>query len=94
MTKTPTPSLSAFINHPPLLQATSEPLLASESSSEPARKSSVKKKSAEELIQTSFRLPRSRWKKLQELAIDERRSVQSILVEAIDGVFSKKGLKF
>lgn len=48
----------------------------------------------EEVIQTSFRLPRSRWKRLQELAIDERRSVQSILVEALEDAFAKKDLKF
>lgn len=48
----------------------------------------------EELIQTSFRLPRSRWKKLQELAIDQRTSVQAVLIESLEDVFSKKGLKF
>lgn len=49
---------------------------------------------AEEVIQTSFRLPRSRWKRLQEIAIDERRSVQSVIIEALEDAFAKKGLKF
>jgi hypothetical protein len=49
---------------------------------------------AEEVIQTSFRLPRSRWKRLQEVSIDERRSVQSVIVEALEEAFAKKGLKF
>lgn len=54
----------------------------------------VKPKIVEELIQTSFRLPRSRWKKLQELSIDERRSVQAILVGALEAEFLKRGLPF
>ena len=49
---------------------------------------------AEEIIQTSFRMPRSRWKKLQELAIDQRVSVQSIILGALEGEFAKRGLKF
>lgn len=48
----------------------------------------------EEVIQTSFRLPRSRWKRLQVLAIDERASVQSIIIAALEREFSKRGLKF
>jgi len=48
----------------------------------------------EELVQTSFRLPLSRWKKLQGLSIDERRSVQAILVSALEAEFSKRGLLF
>lgn len=51
-------------------------------------------KAAEEVIQTSFRLPRSRWKKLQELSIDQRQSVQSIIIGALEGEFTKRGLKF
>jgi len=54
----------------------------------------IKTTQSEELIQTSFRLPRSKWKKLQELSIDERRSVQAILVAALEAEFSKRGLPF
>lgn len=49
---------------------------------------------AEEVIQTSFRLPRSRWKKLQELSIEERASVQSIIVRALEAEFAKHGITF
>lgn len=48
----------------------------------------------EEVIQTSFRLPRSRWKKLQALSIEERASVQSIIVTALEAEFRKRGLTF
>lgn len=48
----------------------------------------------EEVIQTSFRLPRSRWRKLQELCLDERASVQSIIVGALETEFAKRGLSF
>lgn len=66
-------------------------LPVSESKS-PAKR--TKTMQAEELIQTSFRLPRSKWKRLQELSIDERRSVQAILVAALEAEFSKRGLPF
>lgn len=48
----------------------------------------------EEIIQTSFRLPRSRWKRLQELSIEERASVQSIVVRALEAEFERRGLSF
>lgn len=48
----------------------------------------------EEIIQTSFRLPRSRWKRLQELSIDERSSAQAIIVRALEREFAALGLKF
>lgn len=48
----------------------------------------------EELIQTSFRLPRSRWAKLQELSIAERSSVQAIIVGALEAEFTRRGLAF
>lgn len=48
----------------------------------------------EELVQTSFRLPLSRWKKLQQLSIEERTSVQSILVSALELEFARRGLSF
>lgn len=51
-------------------------------------------KQAEELVQTSFRLPLTKWKKLQELSINDRRSVQSILVAALESEFAKRGLPF
>lgn len=77
------PSLSAF----QAVQA------AAAQPEEPKRKKPVAS-GAEEIIQTSFRLPRSRWKRLQEVAIDDRRSVQSVIVEALEEAFAKKGLKF
>ena len=49
---------------------------------------------AEELIQTSFRLPRSRWARLQQLHIDERLSVQSIIVAALEAEFARRGREF
>jgi predicted DNA-binding ribbon-helix-helix protein len=49
---------------------------------------------AEELIQTSFRLPRSRWKKLHELSLDDRLSVQAIIVSALEAEFERRGLSF
>lgn len=48
----------------------------------------------EELIQTSFRLPRSQWKRLRELSIDERTSVQSIIIKALEAEFARRGLTF
>ena len=48
----------------------------------------------EEIIQTSFRLPRSRWSKLQTLCIDERVSVQSMIVSALAAEFARRGLTF
>lgn len=48
----------------------------------------------EELIQTSFRLPRSRWQNLQHLSISERMTVQSIIVSALENEFAKRGLEF
>lgn len=48
----------------------------------------------EEIIQTSFRLPRSRWQRLRQLSIEERSSVQSIIIEALEAEFTKRGLSF
>lgn len=50
--------------------------------------------SVEEVIQTSFRLPRSRWARLQQLSIDERLSVQSIIISALEKEFESRGRKF
>lgn len=50
--------------------------------------------SQEEVIQTSFRLPRSRWARLQQLSIDERLSVQAIIIAALEGEFERRGRKF
>jgi hypothetical protein len=60
----------------------------------PARRKREAVSAAEEVIQTSFRLPRSRWKKLQELSIDERASVQSIIISALEAEFLRRGLTF
>ena len=48
----------------------------------------------EEIIQTSFRLKRSQWAKMQELSIHERMTVQSILVSALEREFAARGLSF
>lgn len=74
-------------------------LMDYQAAQEPSGQASASSKRAktpttEELIQTSFRLPRSRWKRLQELSIDQRCSVQAILVSALEGEFAKRGLKF
>lgn len=53
-----------------------------------------KKIEVDELVQTSFRLPKSRWKKLRELSLDERASVQSIIVSALEAEFARRGLVF
>lgn len=50
--------------------------------------------SDEEIIQTSFRLKRSQWAKMQELSIHERMTVQSILVSALEREFAARGLSF
>jgi len=64
----------------------------------PAKSAPRKPRSAagepEEVIQTSFRLPRTRWQRLQQLSIEERASVQSIIVTALEAEFSKRGLPF
>lgn len=51
-------------------------------------------KAKEELVQTSFRLPRSRWRKLHELSLDERSSVQAIIIRALESEFSRRGITF
>jgi len=52
------------------------------------------KTDAEEVIQTSFRLLRTRWKRLQELCIDERMSVQSTIVGALEVEFAERSRIF
>lgn len=49
---------------------------------------------AEEVIQTSFRLPRSRWTKLQQLVIEERQTVQSVIITALEAEFERRGKSF
>lgn len=53
-----------------------------------------KRSAAEEVIQLSFRLPKSRWKRLRELGLDERASVQSLIVSALEAEFERRGLAF
>lgn len=48
----------------------------------------------DELIQTSFRLPRTRWTRLQQLSIEERATVQSIIVGALEAEFARRGRVF
>ena len=78
---------------PSLLDYASQP----QNATEPAASKQLPKSrraTPEEIIQTSFRLPRSRWKRLQELSIDERSSAQSIIVRALEREFAALGLKF
>lgn len=49
---------------------------------------------AEEVIQTSFRLPRSRWTRLQQLGIEERLSIQAIIITALEAEFERRGKTF
>ncbi len=49
---------------------------------------------SDELVQMSFRLSKPRWKKLRALGIDERASVQSIIVTALEAEFARRGLTF
>jgi len=48
----------------------------------------------EEVIQTSFRLPRSRWTRLQQLIIEERQTVQSLVITALEAEFERRGKDF
>lgn len=59
-----------------------------------ASRGAVESAPAEEVIQTSFRLPRSRWTKLQQLSIEERLTVQSIIITALESEFARRGRKF
>lgn len=47
-----------------------------------------------DIVQMSFRLPRARWKRLRELSLDERSSVQSIIVAALEAEFARRGISF
>lgn len=47
-----------------------------------------------DVVQMSFRLPRARWKRLRELSLDERASVQSIIVAALEAEFTRRGMSF
>ena len=49
---------------------------------------------SDELVQMSFRLSKPRWKKLRALGIDERASVQSIIISALEAEFARRGLTF
>ncbi|MGC8509038.1 MAG: hypothetical protein ACP5NM_12355, partial [Thiomonas sp.] len=55
------------------------------------KRKSPKRKGTEEIIQTSFRLTRSQWRKLHELALDERASVQALIVHALEQEFARRG---
>ena len=49
---------------------------------------------SDDVVQMSFRLPRARWKRLRELSLDERASVQSIIVAALEAEFARRGITF
>ncbi len=55
-----------------------------------ADKPSVKQ--SEKIINMTIRLPQSRWKRLADLSTDERKSIQAIVVEALEAEFSRRGL--
>lgn len=59
-----------------------------------AGQSGISAREPEEIIQTSFRLPRGRWTKLQLLGIEERLSIQSIIVSALEAEFKRRGKSF
>lgn len=67
---------------------------ATQRATEPRKTSTRQKKPKEELVQTSFRLSRSRWRKLHELSLDERSSVQAIIIKALEAEFGKRGITF
>lgn len=48
----------------------------------------------EEVVQVAYRLPRTRWAKLRNLATNERSSVQAIITEALEAHFKRAGLPF
>lgn len=49
---------------------------------------------SDDVVQMSFRLPRARWKRLRELCLDERATVQSIIVAALEAEFARRGITF
>ena len=51
-------------------------------------------KQGEQIINMTFRLPQSRWKKLADLSTDQRKPIQQILVTAVEAEFEKLGLPF
>ena len=59
-----------------------------------ARRTSAAGAQQEEIVQTSFRLPRSRWQRLHEVAIGDRVSVQALIIGALEAEFQKRGRKF
>lgn len=81
------------MTRPSLLDYASQPQAAAEPAAS-KQQSRSRRAPTEEIIQTSFRLPRSRWKRLQELSIDERSSAQAIIVRALEREFAALGLKF
>lgn len=64
------------------------------SATEPVTKTADKPsaKQGEKIINMTIRLPQSRWKKLADLSTDERRSIQAIVVEALEAEFTRRGL--
>lgn len=57
-----------------------------------ATKKATNKSDAGETVQVTVRLPRSEWEKLAHLAIDERTSIQALLVGAINKLFKAHGI--
>jgi hypothetical protein len=61
-------------------------------SPEPTQKPDRQVKSGDQIINMTIRLPHSRWKKLADLSTDERKSIQAIVVQALEAEFSRRGL--
>jgi hypothetical protein len=74
-----TPSLTDFLKPGPAAAPAAE---------KPAKPSS------EEIVNITFRLPRSQWARLSNLAINERSSLQQLLLAALKADFERRGLPF
>lgn len=49
-------------------------------------------KKGEKIINMTIRLPQSRWKRLADLSTDERKPIQTIVVEALEAEFARRGM--
>ena len=57
-------------------------------------KPKVVRREGEEIVNLTFRMPRSRWKHLAELSISDRVSLQSLIMHALEEDFKRRGLRF
>ena len=75
----PKPSLMGFMNKP------AAPELA-------AAQRKTDKPAGEEIVKSSYRCSRSRWKQLRDLATDEKTSFQEIMDRSLKAEFDRLGL--